>query len=82
MESSSSRTLAQETFSSNSTGLARVATWIGRRTEGIIGAVLITAEGTGYYEAVMVERLAQQGYRVVEVPTPSANRLRVKGTNR
>lgn len=38
-----------------------------------------SAEGTGSYGAIMAERLAQIGYRVVEAPAPSAKRLRGKG---
>lgn len=46
---------------------------------GRIDDVLISAEGTGSYGALLAERLAQIGHRVVEAPTPSNKRLRGKG---
>lgn len=79
MESPSGRLLAQETFPTTTAGLSRVAAWIARRTEGDIEGVLISAECTGSYGAVMAGRLAQVGYRVVEAPTPTTKRLRGKG---
>lgn len=79
VESPSGKLRAQESFPTTSRGLERAAAWIGRRTEGDIESVLVSAECTGYYGAVMAERLAQAGYRVVEAPTPSAKRLRGKG---
>src|SRR5690606_33948629 len=60
-------------------GLNRAASWIGRRTGGDIDGVLVSAEGTGSYGAVMAEILAETGYRVVEAPAPSAKRLRGVG---
>lgn len=79
MESPSGKLLAQETFPTTPAGLARVASWIGRRSEGDIEGVLISAECTGSYGAIMSEDLATVGYRVVEAPTPSTKRLRGKG---
>lgn len=79
MESPSGKLLAQETFPTTTAGLARVASWIGRRSEGDIEGVLISAECTGSYGAIMSEHLAKVGYRVVEAPTPSTKRLRGKG---
>ena len=79
LASPSGKLLTQETFPTSTAGLARGAAWIGRRTEGGIDDVLISAEGTGSYGAVMADRLAQVGYRVVEAPTPSNKRLRGKG---
>lgn len=79
MESPSGKLRAQGTFPTTSAGLERAAAWIGRRTEGDIESVLISAECTGSYGAVMSDRFAQAGYRVVEAPTPSTKRLRGKG---
>lgn len=79
MESPSGKLLAQETFPTTTAGLARVTSWIGRRTEGDIEGVLISAECTGSYGAIMSDHLAKVGYRVVEAPTPSTKRLRGKG---
>jgi transposase len=79
VESPSGKLRGQESFPTTSRGLERAAAWIGRRTEGDIESVLVSAECTGSYGAVMAERLAQAGYRVVEAPTPSAKRLRGKG---
>ncbi|MCW4466318.1 IS110 family transposase [Glutamicibacter sp. MNS18] len=79
MESPSGKLCAQETFPTTSPGLERAAAWIGRRTKGDIESVLVSAECTGSYGAIMADRLAQAGYRVVEAPTPSTKRLRGKG---
>lgn len=79
MESPSGKLLAQETFPTTPAGLARVASRIGRRSEGDIECVLISAECTGSYGAIMSEHLATVGYCVVEAPTPSTKRLRGKG---
>jgi len=79
VESPSGKLRAQETFPTTSAGLERAAAWIGRRTEGDIESALISAECTGSYGAVMSDRFAQVGYRVVEAPTPSTKRLRGKG---
>ncbi len=79
VEAASGRELGTETFPTTPTGLSRGAAWIGRRTDGDIDGVLISAEGTGSYGAVMADRLTEVGYRVVEAPTPSAKRLRGVG---
>ena len=79
IESPSGKQLGQETFPTTPAGLSRAGAWIGRRTGGDVDGVLVSAEGTGSYGAVMAERLAQVGYRVVEAPTPSNKRLRGKG---
>ena len=47
LETPSGKSLAHETFSSTTAGLARFAAWIGRRTESNIDDVLVSAEGTG-----------------------------------
>lgn len=79
IESPSGKQLGQETFPTTAAGLSRAEAWIGRRTGGCIDAVLVSAEGTGSYGAVLAERLTRIGYRVVEAPAPSAKRLRGKG---
>lgn len=68
----------QATFPTSQAGLRRARDWIGRRTEGDLGAVLITAEGTGSYGAVLGDVLQDSGYRVVEAPTPHRERGRGK----
>lgn len=60
----------QRQFPTSPAGLARARDWIGRRTGGDLDGVLISAEGTGSYGALMSEGLAAIGYRVVEAPTP------------
>lgn len=60
----------QNQFPTSPAGLARARDWIGRRTSGDLDGVLISAEGTGSYGALMSEGLAASGYRVVEAPTP------------
>jgi len=79
VESPSGKELGTETFPTTTSGLSRAAVWIGRRTGGDVDGVLISAEGTGSYGAVMAELLAETGYRVVEAPAPSAKRLRGTG---
>lgn len=79
VESPSGRQLGQETFPTTNAGLSRAEAWIGRHTGGDLEATLVSAEGTGSYGAVMADRLAEIGYRVVEAPAPSAKRLRGKG---
>jgi transposase len=68
----------QATFPTTITGLNRAVAWIGRRTEGLVDDVLIAAEGTGSYGAVLSEVLEENGYRVVEAPTPRRERGRGK----
>lgn len=79
VEAPSGRLLGTETFPTTAAGLSRAEGWIGCHTIGDLEGVLISAEGTGSYGAVMAERLTQIGYRVVEAPAPSAKRLRGKG---
>lgn len=79
IESPSGRPVAGECFPTTAAGLSRAEAWIGRHTGGDIEGVLIAAEGTGSYGAIMAERLDALGYRVVEAPAPSARRLRGKG---
>jgi len=70
--------LDQATFPTTSAGLRRARDWIGRRTEGDIDSVLVAAEGTGSYGAVLGDVLDDAGYRVVEAPTPRRERGRGK----
>ena len=76
LESPSGKELGTETFPTTPAGLGRAVAWLGRRTGGDIDGVLISAEGTGSYGAVMADLVSQTGYRVVEAPTPSSKRLR------
>lgn len=75
---SSGALLDQATFPTTSAGLRRARDWIGRRTEGDIDSVLVAAEGTGSYGAVLGDVLEDAGYRVVEAPTPRRERGRGK----
>jgi len=68
----------QATFPTTPAGLRRARDWIGRRTDGDLDGVLISAEGTGSYGAVLGDVLADAGYRVVEAPTPRRDRGRGK----
>jgi transposase len=70
--------LDQTTFPTTPPGLRRALDWIGRRTEGDLDSVLVSAEGTGSYGAVLSDVLAEAGYRVVEAPTPRRERGRGK----
>lgn len=79
LESPSGKELGVETFPTTTAGLNRAAAWVGRRTGGDVDGVLVAAEGTGSYGAVMAELMSQSGYRVVEAPAPSAKRLRGVG---
>lgn len=79
IESPSGKEIGTETFPTTTAGLSRAAGWIGRRTGGDVDGVLVSAEGTGSYGAMMAEVLAETGYRVVEAPAPSAKRLRGTG---
>lgn len=79
LESPSGRELGTETFPTTTAGLNRAVAWVGRRTGGDVDGVLISAEGTGSYGAVMAELMSETGYRVVEAPPPSAKRLRGTG---
>jgi transposase len=64
----------QATFPTTAAGLRRARDWIGRRTEGDLDGVLVAAEGTGSYGAVLGDVLEQTGYRIVEAPTPRRER--------
>lgn len=68
----------QATFPTTPAGLRRARDWIARRTEGDLDGVLISAEGTGSYGAVLGDVLEGAGYRVVEAPTPRRDRGRGK----
>ena len=79
IESPSGKLIDQKTFPTTPAGLRRAIAWIGRRAGPDVGRVLVSAEGTGSYGAVMAVRLSEAGYRVVEAPTPSTKRLRGRG---
>lgn len=68
----------QATFPATGAGLRRAGEWIARRTGGDLDGVLISAEGTGSYGAVLSDVLQEVGYRVVEAPTPRRERGRGK----
>ena len=70
--------LDEQTFPTTTVGIGRAREWIGRRTAGDLDGVLVAAEGTGSYGAVLAEALAEVGYRVVEAPTPRRERGRGK----
>ena len=75
---SSGAVLDEQTFPTAPSGLGRARDWIARRTGGDLDGVLVAAEGTGSYGAVLGETLAEAGYRVVEEPTPRRDRGRGK----
>jgi len=79
IEAPSGKLLDQKTFPTTPAGLSRATAWIGRRAGSNTESVLVSAEGTGSYGAIMARRLTEVGYRVVEAPTPSAKRLRGRG---
>lgn len=68
----------QATFPTTAAGLARARDWIGRGTDGDLDGVLVSAESTGSYGAVLGGVLKEAGYRVVEAPTPRRERGRGK----
>ena len=68
----------EQTFPTTAAGISRARDWIARRTQGELDGVLVAAEGTGSYGAVLAETLAEVGYRVVEAPTPRRERGRGK----
>lgn len=68
----------QNAFPTSPAGLRRARDWIAPRTEGDLDGVLIAAEGTGFYGAVLSDLLQQTGYRDVEAPTPPRERGRSK----
>jgi hypothetical protein len=70
--------VAEQTFATSPAGLRRARDWIARRTRGDVSGVLVAAEGTGSYGAVLAETLTGIGYRVVEAPTPRRERGRGK----
>lgn len=60
----------QATFPTTTAGLRRARDWIGRRTYGDLDGVLVAAEGTGSFGAVLGDVIEQAGYRMVEAPKP------------
>ena len=74
VEASTGRVLDQAKFSTHQAGLARAAEWIGRRTAGQVGGVLVSCEGTGTYGARLAKALLELGYRVVDAPSPRRDR--------
>lgn len=79
IESPSGKLLDQKAFTTTTAGISHATAWIGHRSGVSPEAVLVSAEGTGSYGAIMAGRLTDAGYRVVEAPTPSTKRLRGKG---
>ncbi|MCT1922740.1 IS110 family transposase [Brevibacterium luteolum] len=67
----------QATFPATPAGLRCARDWIGRLTGGDFDGVLVAAEGSGSYGAVLGDVLEAVGYRVVEAPT--AHRVRPHG---
>ncbi|MGA8993126.1 MAG: transposase [Nocardioidaceae bacterium] len=65
-------------FPTKPTGLRRAHDWISHRTDRDIDGVLISAEGTGSYGAVLGDVLEDAGCLVVE--TPRLQRDRGRGT--
>jgi len=70
--------LDQQTFPTSPAGLNRARDWIAQRTGGDVSGVLIAAEGTGSYGALLADVATNVGYRVVEAPTPRRERGRGK----
>lgn len=68
----------QAAFPTTAAGLRRAREWIARRTGGELDRVLIAAEGTGSYGAVLADSLGDSGYRIIEAPTPRRERGRGK----
>jgi transposase len=62
--------IAQDTFSTTTSGLVRALSWIARRVGQ--ASVLMVVEGTGSYGAILTERLELVGYRVVEAGVMTA----------
>src|SRR5688572_14888496 len=65
VQAGTGRVLDEGRFPTSGAGLARAAAWIGRRTAGDLGSVLVSCEGTGSYGARLAKALLQAGYRVV-----------------
>ncbi|MGL4178576.1 MAG: IS110 family transposase [Dermatophilaceae bacterium] len=70
--------LDEQTFPTTAAGINRARDWVARRTQGELDGVLVAAEGTGSYGAVLAQTLTEVGYRVVEAPTPRRERGRGK----
>lgn len=62
IECPSGRVTDESTFPTNSTGLERAIGWLARRTDGDVDGVLIAAEGTGSYGAILAEDRANPGH--------------------
>ncbi len=78
VEAANGSLVDEQTFPTTTAGLGRARAWIARRTDGDLDGVLVAAEGTGSYGAVLAASLAEGGYRVVEAPTPRRERGRGK----
>lgn len=74
VDAGTGRVLDEAGFPTSGAGLARAVAWIGRRTDGDLDAVLISAEGTGSYGARLAKVLLEVGYRVVDAPSPKRDR--------
>lgn len=66
--------LEQREFPTTEAGLKRAAAWIGRRSQGLVEATLVSVEGTGSYGAQLTGLLSHCGYRVVDAPAPKRER--------
>jgi len=64
----------EATVRTSAAGIGRACGWIDRRSGGDRSAVLVAAEGTGSYGAVLSHVLAGRGYRVVEAPAAKRDR--------
>lgn len=74
VDAGTGRVLDEAGFPTSGAGLARAVAWIGRRTDGDLDSVLISAEGTGSYGARLAKVLLDAGYRVVDAPSPKRER--------
>lgn len=70
LETATGRVAGEQTFPTHAKGLTRAVTWIARRTGADPATVLISAECTGSYGALIAQRLQDAGHRVTEAPTP------------
>lgn len=74
IEAATGRVVDEAGFPASRAGMARAAAWIGRRCQGDLDAVLISAEGTGSYGSQLARLLLACGYRVVDAPSPKRDR--------
>lgn len=74
IDTSTGGVMGDHEFATSPAGLERAAEWIGRHTDGDLDGVLISAEGTGSFGAVLARLLLARGYRVTDAPTPKRDR--------